>query len=551
MTVFEEIEGVEERLRSFQERLDESLEEFGVTELLSIVSELDGLGSNASAPARALLKMLKDTRAHALLCFAANELKHRGIVPTLAAQMRVQALIELGQLSTAIIEISAAVDQIGVTRDDLLEFSGLEGRAFKQLFIETKQQGRADLELLESSRRAYLQGWELSEHTGYWHACNLLALNEIEAATFDRQIDLEMNQQLANAVIELAGARFAENSDDPWPLASLGEAYLALGQFDLALKAFGRFCEKTSNAFALNSARRQLMELWQIETRPERELKAIYDEITADLLQTPGSRVELSQSELIGMRQRLATDGYEGLFGGRPVPIGWVQRLIQLSQCIGRVERLGGGDLTSRFGTGTVFRGEELNPDWASIGHVFVTNEHVVSAYGGTTLKPSQAAVRFTQSPGSGQVKLGEVLWCSKREDHDITIFRMQDLPDGARSMSQTEPITSLVAPEDDTYEPVTVIGHPMGSDLLHLAIENLSVEDIDVPRAEGAPERIWYKCPTMEGNSGSPVLSWKTLQALAVHHREIVHRGCNEGISVHSIRSAIKLRPEGWNGAF
>ncbi len=551
MIAFEQIDEVQQRIQAFEARLDQSVDEFGASELLSIISTLAALGVDGDGPAAVMLESLKTKRSHAHLCFAASELKRRDLVPQIATRMRLQALIELGQYDTVIAELSDAYNGPNLTQTDMLELAGLEGRAYKQLFIETKKHGDADLSLLEASRRAYEKGWELSAQTGYWHACNLLALNEIEAATFDRARNEEVTLQLAHKVIELATAQFRSDAANPWPLASMGEAYLALGQNEHALKAFGRFCERTDNAFALNSARRQLLELWEIKNRPEPELRAIFDEVTADLLRAPGSRVEFSKHELSDMGKRLSSDGYEGLFGGRPVPIGWVQRLIQMSQCVGRVERFGGGDFSSRFGTGTVFRADEINPDWAALGHVFVTNEHVVSAYGTTDLKPSQVAVRFTQSAASEQVRVGEVLWCSKREDHDITIFQLPEVPEGARSMSQTASLADLSLSDTGGYDPVTVIGHPMGSDLLHLAIENLSVEDMEYSRPEGEPERVWYKCPTMEGNSGSPVLSWKTLHALAVHHREIVSRGCNEGVSLNSIRSAIQHRPDGWNGVF
>lgn len=550
MIPFAQIEEVEQRIRTFESRLSQSVDEFGASELLSIISKLSKLGEDGHRPAEAMLSALKDSRAHAHLCFAATELKRRDLVTNLAQRMRIQALIELGQLETAISEIADARKAPETHEEDLLELAGLEGRVYKQRFVESKRDGQPDMALLEAARSAYAEGWQRSGQTGYWHACNLLALNEIEAETFDCRKDLQANDALANQVITLATSRFREDRNDPWPLASLGEAHLALGQFDEALSAFGRFCQKSNNAFALNSARRQLVELWEIETRSEIELKAIHDEITADILQAPGGRLELSPQELSGMRNRFSSDGYEGLFGGRPVPIGWVQRLIQLSECVGRVERRGGGDLSSRFGTGTVFRAQELNPDWADYGHVFVTNEHVVSAYGRSDLRPAQAAVRFTQSLAAEQVELGDVLWGSTREDHDITVFHLPQIPEGTKSVSHMAELSALNPSVDGTYDPVTVIGHPMGSDLLHLAIENLTVEDMEAARPEGQPERVWYKCPTMEGNSGSPVLSWKTLEALAVHHREIVSRGCNEGVSLNSIRSAIQLRPEGWNGA-
>lgn len=43
-------------------------------------------------------------------------------------------------------------------------------------------------------------------------------------------------------------------------------------------------------------------------------------------------------------------------------------------------------------------------------------------------------------------------------------------------------------------------------------------------------------------------MLTWQKLEAAAVHHREIRVRGCNEGVSLESIREAIEMKPQGWD---
>jgi V8-like Glu-specific endopeptidase len=106
--------------------------------------------------------------------------------------------------------------------------------------------------------------------------------------------------------------------------------------------------------------------------------------------------------------------------------------------------------------------------------------------------------------------------------------------------------ILRIIAPSDSTKlelcsflpkigntstQRVYVIGHPRG--------QELAVSLYDNSLAEYSQQYVRYRSPTEEGNSGSPVLD-RQLSCFAVHHRALVGKQLNEGISLEAIRRAI-----------
>ena len=548
MLLSDDLPAINARVKELSDAHRDNVQIEHLAELLSVVSRLADPAKPLPDLARALLSSLRRARAFDWLYTAASALIERNFLTPLAGRMKAQALIELQRYEEALQAIGTARNAVTSEQEELIELAGLEGRIYKQLYVQASDAGVADKAALLAAIDAYAIGWKESGESNSWAGANLLALLH---RGHDDNIEINWSvaiDSMAGAVMSAARKEKEVAPQSPWPDASLGEAALALGDFTGALEAFGRYVADTDDAFALAGTRRQLREVWRIDANPNENLQAIHDEITAALLQLPNGRVEFEAGELSAMANRMQRDGYEGLFGGRPVPIEWAVRLADIGKCIGRVERRGSSLLAERFGTGTVFKSSVFGPQWPDVEDVFVTNEHVVSGYRDVGLRPEEAVVRFTQSDIENTVPLGRLLWCSDARDHDISIFELPDRPPGVARMGEIVSPESLMTENGESSFPVTVIGHPIGSDRLHLAIENLDVEDLEYNRPDGEPERIWYKCPTMEGNSGSPVLTWRQLEATAIHHRKIEARGCNEGVSLISIRKAIQLKPEGWN---
>lgn len=521
-------------------------------ELLALIADLADRHAAKPELARDLLHALRNARAFDRLHVAATDMAARGLVCPFSNRMKVQALVELERYDEALREIHQARTAYPEDKGEQVELAGLEGRIFKQRFVASVAANAPDAAALRSSMTAYMKGWSLSDGHQAWLGVNLAALwHRARSDRFIEGADSDL-EALAKQVLAAAVREKEADPKDPWPDASLGEAALALGDYEFALASYRAFASRDAvDAFAVASAHRQLTEIWQIHEQPVNDhVQHLYDQITGLLMRLPNGRIDFGGRDLSGVARRLSDaqedDGYEGLWGSRPVPLQWAKRMIEIGNCVGRIERRGG--MGEAAGTGFVIRADLLSPEWSGYGQVLVTNEHVVGRRDDATLTPEQTAVRFSQVDPQEQMSVGPVLWCSDREHHDVTIFRMDHLPDSVGKFGEIAPLSSLSDGAGGNFSGVTVIGHPAGSERLHLGVENLQVEEMERDRPAGEPERVWYRCPTMKGNSGSPALSWRQLEATAVHHREIKARGCNEGISLDSIQKAIAQRPEGWN---
>jgi tetratricopeptide (TPR) repeat protein len=517
-------------------------------ELLALVAELERDSASSVKDAKDLLDALREIRAFDRLHIAASDMVDRGLARPYSNRMKAQALVELGRYDEAGAEIARA-RQFSDDAEEMRQLFGLEGRIFKQRFVNSVEDGGWDKAALEKAVSAYEVGWIQSGKASAFHGVNMVALLHRAGVDGRPVMDAARVWDLAGDV--KAAALEEKKGGGAWAFASLGEVSLALGEYDEADRAYGQYFEMTTDAFKLEGTRRQLDEIWtRARSVPDR-WRAVRDKATWAMMSVEKGQVQLGKGELAALAGRLMDkdQGYEALFGGRLVTMKWARRMIEIGTYIGRIERRRG--MQTACGTGFVMDAELFSPAWASYGRVLVTNEHVISTRGDGALRPEEAAIRFSQASPEDSFPLGPVLWCSPREHHDVTILALDKLPADAGSFDFLAPFASLSDKDGrpETRERVTVIGHPGGHDQLHLGIENLEVQNLDYSRPTGEPERVQYRCPTLKGNSGSPVLTWQDLEPVAVHHRHIEASGCNEGISLESIREAIEARPEGWSG--
>jgi hypothetical protein len=170
----------------------------------------------------------------------------------------------------------------------------------------------------------------------------------------------------------------------------------------------------------------------------------------------------------------------------------------------------------------------DLCPGWRD-EPLFLTNSHVISQdpRDEAALCPLQAEIEFTRLKGRPRVRLGELVYSSPRIMMDVSIFRIVVPSDsGALQLCSTLPKVS-VTPKQRVY----VIGHPKG--------QELTVTLYDNSLAEYSQQYARYRSPTEEGNSGSPVLD-RQLACFAIHHRALMAKQLNEGITLEAIIGAI-----------
>jgi hypothetical protein len=219
-------------------------------------------------------------------------------------------------------------------------------------------------------------------------------------------------------------------------------------------------------------------------------------------------------------------EGFEAVYGTEAVvKLQWIDTLYRCCTAIGRIGNAATGDPA---GTGFLMSGADLCSAWGN-GPLFLTNSHVISLdpVDDAPLRPLQAEIEFTRLNGRPRVKLGELLYTSPRIEMDISIFRVIAPPDS----NKLEFCSFLPKISNTSMQRVYVIGHPRG--------QELAVSLYDNSLAEYSQQYVRYRSPTEEGNSGSPVLD-RQLSCFAVHHRALVGKQLNEGISLEAIRRAI-----------
>lgn len=345
--------------------------------------------------------------------------------------------------------------------------------------------------------------------------------------------------------------------------ANAGEASLFLGDEDRAAVYFAKYIDKNlADPFMINTARRQLVELWGVPLGGDARLSRLAGQMTA-LAATGPNSVTLSLGEVDFIltdegEKTLREAKYDGAAG---VAVERLPVIVELSQSVGIVRRPDG----SAAGTGFLLRGDLLHPDFGP-EYLFLTNDHVVCSVidYGNHVDPKHARIHFDHPGGPGPYAVREVLWRSPDSEHDCTILRLTNPPSAIPrpiELCGTLPPRWLETAQVDLVQAaelasrVRIIGHPSGRPK-EVTFEMPFFLDHDGPEdlatATPAPVNIHYRAPTEAGSSGSPVFDAETMTLVAIHHSASkrplnARRGpgsrtyrANQGKWIQSIRMAI-----------
>ena len=428
-----------------------------------------------------------------------------------------QALIELGARHAAEAELERLLASDDTDDRCRSESLGRLGRIAKDRFIAARRP-----EHLRTAVDAYRRGLALGVDP-LWHGSNIVAL--LDAAQRSR---VEVDRCPDDA--ELAGRMLdrARVEAGPWSLPVEVEMNLASGNGRGAEEALGRFVASGAPVFRIQSLRRQLVGLWELDAVDPLVLGLDDGQIGAGAgadVVVPTSAEALEQ--VFGAAKSLS---YRHLAEG-----------LDVARSVGKVvDRSGTG-----WGTAFLLPGAELD---RRLGPepVLVTSAHVVSSLPDGLLDPSEAHVAFDVTlDESGRPLVCDDLtevWTSTVAKCDVTILRFGlGRPASHRSIVGA-PALPTIAP--GVY--VTVIGHP-GVDELSLSIRGNDLLEYDEPDRR----RMQYLAPTLNGSSGSPVLDdrWRLI---GVHHggsarmprltdRSEIH-AANEGITLSHIRRELAI---------
>jgi V8-like Glu-specific endopeptidase len=586
--------------------------------LLKIVARARAMGADGHEHLVKLAERLRKMRAFDDLYLLTSEMNANGIGDKKMRLFEVQALIELKVFERALDRVRPLLAG-GIEDPAALEAYGLLGRTYKQMYLDSvsgqdedgEPDQRATLQhYLERSFAAYMHVWHnLKNPDTAWHGINAASVAHI--AERDGFTDKDpKTEQLTREVLAVVGAPGVNN---PWALATMGEAYIALGDFVKATDAYNAYAGQPQiDAFSLASSLRQLKEVWGIDGddnvrgQPVRLMKAALIAKLSERAKeakesgnptAPGNllaidvkmttrEARLIRNEVIGQEtpgvtgaekkalQKLFSDNF-------PFGVKQLRKGMERADGVCRIQGMRGGVMEA-FATGFAIRGNRLKESWGN-KPVIVTNNHVISSTGsGGSRRYEQCEAVFVSPEDDSEltVKFDRILWESEVDAHDITILRTQgELP------ASVTPLTDLLpnglgprAVDDNGIGRCYVIGFPGAKELSFSFADNVLL-DHDCPDGcevhdhEGkreckgvpaAPVRIHYRTPTVGGSSGSPVFDGDYFTLLAVHHSgatnlaRLNNRGgtyaANEGIWIDSIRQAIVETPadasaEAWDG--
>ncbi len=508
------------------------------------------------------------------------------------------SLIDSQRIVAGIEILNATLEKGQLSADSLAEVWGGLGRAHKQIYVNhvksTSDAIALKLSMEQQLTRAIDAYGELYDpahpHANYWHGINLIAL--LKRAHADRAAIGSRHDPdaLARGLIEAIEPGSADTTDH-YKLATLGEAYLAGGNIERASFFYARFADHpNADAFALNSAVRQLEEVWRLQVGPS-GADTLLVGLKAALAQKENGRIVLSMKE----RRAIAAGarvGHQEHFesrtkGGKFMPLAYLKLVVETGMAVAAVKQkpdrgaqhvAGAGETvgTGFLIDGAVFGLPAGNRYLLTNAHVLWDPERAPKGMEDGALTPEMAEIVFEAADGHTEAyACKSILWQSPSGLHDACLLEIDREVKGIKPLAVADAKAPLI-PDDGSGRKGTrlsVVGHPEGGALsigFAGSLEDIAARLVDKgPRgASGEPVYLHYSVPTEPGNSGSPVIEVERWQVVGLHHagfnethgrprlggRAGSHHA-NEGICIQSIRAAVKehntgkKRRRGWFG--
>jgi hypothetical protein len=446
-----------------------------------------------------------------------------------------QAFIDQGILVAAERVLEQAIATSGGTSEDA-ELRGLMGRVHKQRYLALPSSaGDRRRDTLQQAVRWYLDAYRADPRRNSWHGINAVALLERGRrdgvlAAADRPAS-----EIAAELVRSLTARPQPTSQLPpaWEVATLLEAYVALGQQEAAIACARHYgAHPEADAFEAASTLRQLQEVWNL-TDEEPPGSSILPFLRAKLLVEAGGSLTFTPGRL--SKERASAERLELVHGvDRFQTLKWYRQGLECCSAIARIETESGRGM----GTGWLVRAGDCFSEFKGRADepLLVTNAHVVSP----AAQPFRGALNTTEAVANFQVAgqtiaLGDIMWSSPVDALDCTVVRLTQQPAAA----PLEPAPTSVQWADPPPR-LYIIGHPGGRDV------EFSLQDNHLL---GCNDRLLhYRTPTEGGSSGSPVFNsaWKVV---ALHHAGADKLArldgqpgtyqANEGIALAAIRGA------------
>jgi hypothetical protein len=541
------------------ESLNKAVDGFDPDETARLSGEIvAGLNAGEAIDANTARKILSTLRRKSyfgLMESVAEALHFTGQDDAQVRRQYAQALIDQGKLTGASYVLEGLADRTeGRDPEENAEARGLQGRLFKQLYINGAARDPLHQRYLQQAVAKYLGVYLSAPQKFLWQGVNALALT---ARAAKDEVPLEHAPDSGALAREILATVEALEKPTAWDFATAAEASLALGEEEDTLLWLSRYLKKKddhgaweADAFELASTRRQLKEVWglTIEEPPGSLLLPLLE---AALLKRSGGRVDLASSEVRPTLQKIekteerasASLQFEKILGKEGVvSLSWYKTGLDRTQSVAKVLN----KLEEGFGTGFLVRGGDLVPAFGdevlllTNAHVMSDNAAVQGQYG--SLDPADAQIIFENFEAAAQKKyrVAKLLFTSPPTELDATLLRLDPPPPPCA----TYPVGKRLPALDGTQK-VYVIGHPRGGGLSISLNDNLLLDWDD--------QKIHYRAPTEGGSSGSPVFN-QQWDLIGLHHAGSMNlpklKGqegtypANEGIWIQRIIKALNPPP-------
>jgi hypothetical protein len=447
-----------------------------------------------------------------------------------ARKFYAQSLIDTGKATVAIDVLQVTETGLRDDHPEKAEVQGLLGRAYKQIFIDTRDSSSdaaktAIRKSVEYYRRPFKPG-----SRAYWQGINLCA---VSFAARRRGVDTGLDyRDLAKEVLkELHQVEVKQR--DLWWSATEAEAQIALGQWEEAERAcrdyIASFDRESFSPFYFAATLRQFRDVWEIHRENERGA-GLLQLLESKLAELGGGAFEFSADHARAMRStgEPPDDQRERVLGTTDTKtLRWYRNGLNRFVSVASIRKLYG----NRIGTGFAIRARDLGlPTENEL--LVMTNFHVVNRKGAEkATRPEDVEITFeaageSDGPAIGPFHVQEIVAESSfSQGLDYTIIRLKE--DLSLCSIDPCPLYRTMAPVDvdhpdhpKNHERVYIIGHPR-SDELSIALQDNYILDHELP--PGKPpdprrRRVHYHAPTAKGNSGSPVFD-ENWRCVALHH--------------------------------
>ncbi len=515
-----------------------------------------------------LLLALRNARALDSLVEIAERLIARGQDHTKLRRFYAQALLDKGQITAGVELLTALANSKAVPEAEQREAVGLLGRAHKQLYVNTAAarsptRGEHLRQSVEFYRRATKN---LSLADAAWPAVNLIAMAKRGQRDGLAVSGQEEADRMVGRLLTELGPK-AERGEEPWDLATMGEAHLAAGDLRKAAQWFGRYAAHPKiTAFQLGGTIRQLEEVWGL-TADASEAGQMLMAMKTKVLSKRGGQITMTPQErtdILTQPALSASPVAQSILGqDGPVRYEWLALGMQRPSAIARICRNKG----LAEGTGFLVDPNQLSSRLAAQYPnelLLLTNIHVVSQGAHPmAMTPGEAQIYFDNDAGrKDKPHRASHVWESPQNELDAALLSL-DPPirpkeikacplaedrvfDSLKSTSNQESASER-APASNVY----IMGHPLGQ---QLCFSLTDTEVLDKGAPQGARhEYLHYRTPTQRGHSGSPVFDDSDWRVVALHHagsentmiRKLSdpakRHKANEGISIKAIRREVE----------